>query len=41
MEEKVEYKEVEECQHTYIKKCFTSLSTVVQAYQVGYSRRHL
>jgi len=33
MEEKVEYDKVVECEHSYDKKCFTSLSTVYKPYQ--------
>ena len=39
MEEKVEYDEVVECEHSYDKRCFTSLSTVFKPYQVGFRRR--
>ena len=35
MEEKVEYDKVVECEHSYDKKCFTSLSTVYKPYQVS------
>ena len=35
MEEKVEYEEVQECEHSYNKTCFTSLSTKFEPYQVG------
>merc|ERR1711997_465283 len=33
MEEKVEYEEVQECEHSYNKTCFTSLSTMFKPYQ--------
>ena len=36
MEEKVEYDEVVECEHSYDKRCYTSLSTVYKPYQVGW-----
>ena len=36
MEEKVEYNEEVECEHSYDKRCFTSLSTVFKPYQVGF-----
>ena len=35
MEEKIEYDEVVECEHSYDKRCFTSLSTVYQPEQVN------
>ena len=35
MEEKMEYEEVVECEHSYDKRCFTSLSTVYQPEQVN------
>ena len=34
MEEKVEYDDVVECEHSYDKRCYTSLSTVFKPYQV-------
>ena len=34
MEEKVEYEEIVECEHTYDKRCYTSLSTVYEPQQV-------
>ena len=34
MEEKVEYEEVQECEHSYNKTCFTSTSTMFKPYQV-------
>ena len=40
MEEKVEYDEVVECQHSYDKMCFTSLSTVFKPEQVFWTCLH-
>ena len=34
MEEKIEYEDVVECEHSYDKRCFTSLSTVFKPTQV-------
>ena len=36
MEVKIEYEEVVECEHSYDKRCFTSLSTVFRPEQVSY-----
>ena len=39
MEERVKYDEVIECDHSYDKTCFTSLSTVYQLQQVTIKQR--